>query len=89
MKAVWKFLLALQDFQVVEMPDGARPLHVAVQGGSIALWALVDPKQPKTMRGFYLHGTGHPIGQEVGAHVGSVLMQGGALVWHVFEKAGP
>ena len=96
MRTIHKYRLDIQDMQMVVMPEGAKVLHVDVQGepgplgmrceGYLCLWAEVDTLAPKVDRMVYITGTGHPIihvDPEV-QHVGSALMFGGQLVWHVY-----
>lgn len=84
-KRVWKYPLPIDDEVSVEMPEGACPLTVQVQGGRPTLWALVDPDAVPTTRRFRIAGTGHPIGADVGAHVGTFQLADGGLVFHVFD----
>lgn len=81
-------MLPLALSQAIEMPAGAQILHVGVQMEQIVcIWALVDENAPMEERSFAVVGTGHPVPENT-AHVGSVLMHGGAFVWHVFEHEG-
>ena len=83
---VWKYALKATAQQLVSIPQGAKLLHVAEQHGELCLWAHVDPSQSVEDRGIAIIGTGHNApdpGQM--DHVGSVLMHGGALVFHVFD----
>lgn len=84
--AVWKFPLPLDDECPIEMPLGAKVLHVDTQAGAVCLWALVDVSAPKETRHFCIRGTGHPIGDEGDNYHGST--QQGPFVWHVFERKG-
>jgi hypothetical protein len=84
---VWKFPIEYNDKIEVEMPAGASLLHAAEQGGVPCIWALVDPSVDKEIRKFRLAGTGHPINIHVDklVHVGTFLIRGGQLVFHLFE----
>jgi len=84
---IWKFPVRYNDFADVEMPAGAKLLHVDEQYGTPCIWALVDPQQEKETRRFRLAGTGHPIDVPVDKlhHVGSYLTTWGQLVFHLFE----
>lgn len=84
MKQVWKFPLLVQDEVTIEMPKGAELLEVDVQNGQPQLWALVNPAAKTALRHFRVAGTGHPITGRV-SHVGSFILRGGTLVFHVFE----
>jgi hypothetical protein len=87
---------------VVQMPKGARVLKVAAvmavkegvpgvkaHGEHIFLWAAVDPTAPMVDREFEVYPTGFtnlkPPADEL-MHLDTVLMHGGALVFHVFER---
>ena len=89
MKGIWKFRLPIEDYPSIEMPVGAKPLFVAEQNAEPFLWALVDPddKQEATeIHRFRVVGTGHRLeDREAGSYVGSLILQGGLLVFHVFD----
>lgn len=83
---VFKFNLASVDVQTVSMPADAELLHVAVQRGDIALWALCDDEAVYVDRNFVMFGTGHDIQEGLEYEfVGTVLLCGGDLVLHIFE----
>lgn len=86
---IWKFPLLINDLVELQMPKGAVVLHVALQGKQPCLWALVNSTEPTEIRKFRIVGTGHLISlNEVPllTYIGSFLMHGGALVFHVFER---
>ena len=83
-KTIWKWTLTPNC--TIEMPVGSQILCVQEQYGRAQLWALVDPfVGGKQKRNFVTYGTGHPITGPVGIYVGTFQLQGGALVFHVFE----
>lgn len=97
MKTIWKFdahiilngmALSLRtDEFTIKMPKGAKVLSVQMQYGEPRLWVLVDDTQPLESREFYWRGTGHNCdGVEPGSFVGTVQMQGGDLIFHLFER---
>ena len=86
MKTVYKYDVAMNDTSAIQMPAGAELLHVDVQHGSPKLWALVDTEAPLELREFHMAGTGWPA-DGFGKHVGTFTLQGGALVFHLFERA--
>lgn len=87
LKTIWKFQLDHRKQQVL-MPEGAEMLSVGLQGGidagSVCLWAMVDPDSPKVTRHIKWVGTGHPTEGE-GKFIGTVILEGGALVFHFFD----
>jgi hypothetical protein len=84
---LWKFPLLLIAYQEVGMPTGARPLYVAMQGDQAVLYAHVDPGQAAVMRAVWIHGTGHHTRFSGRAEpVGLLILEGGALMFHVFVE---
>lgn len=82
-RRVYKYHLKFKDgVQDPGLPYNAEIAHLAMQGGSICMWAVVDIRENAGDRRFIVYGTGHPI-TTVGKHVGTVL--DGQFVWHVFE----
>lgn len=85
MKRVFKFEIPIDDEVVIDMPEGAEVLHFDVQGELPYIWVRVDPDLPEKEYRFRFAGTGHHLEDNVGKHLGSCMMRGGALVWHLFE----
>lgn len=85
MKTVHKFTIPIEDVAGVEMPGGAEILHVGVQRGVVCCWALIDTANKKVRRVFRVAGTGHPIEKNHGEFVGTVILAGGDLVFHIFD----
>lgn len=85
MKVVWKFSIPIVDRFPLLLPVGAQVLHVAAQNKVGCLWVLVDPSQASEHRQFRLYGTGHDIHQD-GIYLGSFFLEGGDLVFHLFEE---
>ena len=83
MKTIWKY--PLEPGAVVQMPAGAEVLCVQEQGGRACLWALVAPCARVESRTFAIYGTGHPLSDRLGDYVGTFQLDGGGLVFHVFE----
>jgi len=86
-RRVYKYPIPVTDMIDLSLPAGAQPLHVAAQGEMVCLWALVDPEAEPVARRFIVRGTGHPIENDDAdlSHVGTFLLQDGALVFHLFE----
>jgi len=92
-QVIWKFkLLPEPDVNEFELPRGAQVLTVQVQRGEPHMWVLCDPEVPKSLRKFMVVGTGHVF--DLPAHrlgcpyIGTFQLEGGALVFHVFEITG-
>lgn len=84
---VYKYPLSPFVDQTISMPHGARVVHLAVQDGQVCLWAIVDPSAPPEPRHFSVLGTGDRTLAEDSTYVGTVLLDGGFDVLHVFEEA--
>jgi hypothetical protein len=86
MRTIHKFPVVIDDQFSIEMPVGAEVLSVHRQGGGIFVWAIVDSKAAVERRCFAVRGTGHPLRGNEGRFIGTVLTNGDALVWHIFEN---
>jgi hypothetical protein len=84
---IWKYPLELTDEQTVKMPLGAQILSVQVQRGHVCLWALCNELAPQTDRRIFIHGTGHIVSAKNPKFLGTVQLEAGALVFHVFEES--
>lgn len=86
-KTIWKYQLNITDTQNVMMPEGAEILTAQIQNGcGLCLWALVNPEAPKQRREIEILGTGNPAPNANRRYISTVQMQGGNLVWHIFER---
>lgn len=85
---VYKYPLPIGDWVTVAMPEGAEPLCVQMQNGAPLMWARITVGNLPAPNHFRIAGTGHDLGSNVGKHIGSFQMHGGALVFHVFAEAG-
>jgi hypothetical protein len=74
-----------RDDESIYMPAGAQILSVGVQNDLPMIWALVDPQQPPELRKILTFETGQEIFEEPGVFIGTYILHGGALVYHVFE----
>lgn len=89
MQTVWKFTLSTVEEQTINMPQGARVLHIDTQlsaaGYKPCLWALVDDEAPIVVRVFSVRGTGYPLRDASNSeYLGTFTRADGSLVYHVF-----
>lgn len=85
MRTIWKYPLPVIDRFDLPLPTGATSLTVQMQRGEPCLWALVNPHAPTTIRQFVICGTGNSVPFDAGNYIGTFQMEGGALVFHLFE----
>lgn len=71
----------------VTMKRGAKVMSAAAIGDSIFVWAIVDELAPDTARRIVGFPTGLSDVSEAKSMVfiGTVVMHGGALVFHIFD----
>ena len=75
------------------MPIGAVVLTAQAQRDDICVWAVVDVNQSETeLRVFEVYPTGTTyLREDIGTdrkYINTVQLEGGALVFHVFEYLG-
>lgn len=85
-ETIWKFTLEPKSFQQIEMPAGAQILSVQVQREDICVWAVVNPAAQKESRILEIVGTGHRMSKATRKFLGTIQMDNGNLVFHVFER---
>lgn len=85
MQAIWKYPIPAIDMFHLDIPEGGKPLAVHVQRGQPCMWVQVTPDAPMTLRIFAIYGTGHQMPDDPGTFIGTYLVDGGALVFHLFE----
>lgn len=89
MKKVNEYTAILSRHTSVQMPQGSKVLHVAVEECSLCLWALVehdDSKHPLRAYDLQIVGTGHGLSNDIDhmEHVGTLFIRG--LTFHVFIR---
>jgi hypothetical protein len=83
---IYKYPFTVDDRIRISMPRAAELLTVQVQHDQPCLWARVDLNAPAEERPFAIFGTGHPIpGDFSGRYVATFQMNGGWLVFHLFD----
>lgn len=88
MRAIHKYPIEIDDIAALKLPAGAQVLCVQLQRGQPCIWALVDTDAPLVTRNFAWRGTGHDVDPcAVGQYVGTIQLQSGELVFHLFEQA--
>ena len=86
---IHKQQLYIANFQTLLVPHGAEFLHVAVQRGVPCVWYRCDPLSPRSQRDFIIVGTGRACpNHDEAKYLGTVLLEGDALVFHIFEQLG-
>lgn len=88
--AIHKQPLELVGIQTLWMPTRAEVLCVQLQRGEPCVWYRTPVEEKSYLRAFHTYGTGHPLPTNVALrYVGTYQLEGGALVFHVFEEVSP
>lgn len=94
MKTIYKYDIPITDYFELWLPGGAQILKIECQhsepirGGEqdfVQLWAAVDTNNQSAIRKFAFYGTGHKFRHDNQIYIGSVILAGGALVFHLYE----
>jgi len=90
MKSIYKYILEPIEEQEISLPKGAKILTAHEQHGRICIWALVTvPETEIEERVICIYGTGDQFSEEgIHTYIGTVFLQDGNYVFHVFEKEG-
>jgi hypothetical protein len=83
---IWKKVLQPTDVQDVMVPAGAEMLCAREQFEHICVWFRCDPNAPTEPRRIAIVGTGHPAPSDEDRYLGTASLQGGTLIFHVFER---
>lgn len=84
---IWKFPLEVVDNQVIGIPEVATILSVQMQRGTACLWAICDPSKNAAPRTIEILGTGHPMPEGERKFIDTIQINGGSLIFHVFERS--
>lgn len=92
MITIYKYALApksLATHLAIETHEGAILRACHEQHNEICVWFEVDTDKPKELRRFEIYGTGHKITtpNEDRTFVGTVFLNRGEYVFHVYERA--
>ena len=85
MKTIYKYTIPVTDDFTLKLPKGAKILTFQAQNDTPCIWAVVDDIAELETVHFKLLETGHPAGNiDPMKYIGTALIAGGALVWHLF-----
>lgn len=87
---IWKAILNPADLQTIDVPIGSEFLFAREQFEQICVWYRCDPNAAKRPVKIAICGTGHTAPErENGKYLGTACLQGGALMFHVFQEMTP
>lgn len=93
-KTIWKKTLLQSTYQEIEVPEGARIIHVDTQISNdqdkveyLCVWFECDPLAKPVGMKLWIFGTGHRIQDALYPnlqHLGTAIMRRQGLVWHIY-----
>ena len=86
MTVIWKATLQPIDVQQIMVPVGAEMLCAREQFDHICVWYRCEPTAPLAPRTLAVVGTGNPAPEADGRYLGTASLQGGQLMFHIFER---
>ncbi len=90
MKTIYKYPLNFIDEQTIHTPALRKILSVQMQKGHLCLWVEVDNGSDSAPLIIRIVGTGHPfLDADYCTYVGTVQVNGGAGIFHVYQKVRP
>lgn len=73
---------------IINAPRNVEWIHVGaenvVNGMIPVIWAVVDDAAFNVKHTFSVIGTGHEVGEHIDRYIGTVSMEGGQYILHVF-----
>jgi len=86
MKTIWKYPFMIADHIELKVPKGARFLCADEQRAAPTMWFEVDPGEPLETAFFELRDTGQPFDGTEGRYLTTLMIAGGALVFHLYTR---
>lgn len=86
MTTIWKYHFEIRDRVEIEVPRGAKILHVGLDPHKQpSIWCMVDTESAKDKLEVFIRGTGHEVEMGIRSHYFSSFVDG-MMVWHVFVR---
>ena len=90
MRIIYKYALAIQDEQLINMPKFAQILDVQVQSGVPCIWAFIDTDEERISRKIITYGTGEDVSGDFlrvpsRTYLATYQLTEEGLVFHVFD----
>ena len=86
MPTIHKFTLSPEELNEIRLPADAEILTVQNQRNKICMWVKLDKSSQRVVRKFSVLGTGWDIVSKYKLkYIGTVQLEDGLLVFHVFE----
>lgn len=86
MVTIYKYILPAHSSVVsLSMPEESTVLSIAEENNSISMWVQVDTYKSRIDKEFVIALTGSELPAKAGKFLGTVLLDGGVFVAHVFS----
>jgi hypothetical protein len=88
MRKIYKYEISERRTRLY-LPKGHVIRHVATQRDQICIWAEVNTNEKEEVCVFIsVYGTGQAIPDRGETYLGTVLIDNGEFVWHVYQENG-
>lgn len=83
MRAIFKYPIQITDYQVIQIPEWSKILHVGLDPNGVpCVWARVITTNKLINQEIWIFGTGNPVDDEWKDHQGTFIQNN--FVWHVY-----
>lgn len=83
---IFKYPIPIRDTFSINIPEGGEILSFQVQTGTPCIWVAIPNENAQyEYRRFMVVGTGHAFDARGTKYIGTIQMNEGTLVWHLFE----
>jgi len=86
MNVIYKYQIFPGDMQVLEIPQDSKILCVQTQGGEPQMWVQQYTEGSLTQKEIYIIPTGATFDADDKKYIGTFQLNGGTLVFHVYES---
>lgn len=85
MEVIYKYHIRNVKEQILMLPIGAKIIHVHHQFKDGMIWAQINPKAKLEERKFELVGTGHDFDPKNKTYLGTIHLDAGNYVFHLYD----
>lgn len=84
-RIIYKYVLWPEPTNNILIPRDGKIISIQIQNDKPVMWVLVDPIKPEIKRTFEIIPTGLKFDYDCKEYIGTFQVDGGSLVFHVFE----
>lgn len=89
MNLIYKYKLDIADRQAIDLPVNARIIKCEEVFNDVFIWAIIKAENALEKVEFAIYGTGHPLPDDPGIYLNTLILNKGSFVIHVFCLPNP